>query len=332
MENAKEVEVDGVSDGSDILIGAIIEHVEFAGTHSGDATMVIPPQTLSPEVVSKIQVFTNLIARVLNIRGTFNIQFLVKDEEIYVIECNLRASRSIPYTSKATGIPLIWIGAKVMLGKTLRELNCLKRPKTMHVAVKAPTFSFMRLKGADPVLGVEMTSTGEVACLDYAFAGAYIKALTASGLDLPKPDKPILLTVKEEDKETVVEIAEKLRGLGYPIFATRGTAQALRESGLETDRVLRKVSESRNGKSILASLARREIGLVINTPTVVKEYSLDDGFAIRRVAIEFLVPVLTRIETAKALVDALAQNGYNPVIHVRPLNEFIGSTPFSRHV
>lgn len=332
MENAKEVEVDGVSDGSDILIGAVIEHIEFAGTHSGDATMVIPSQTLSSKTVSKIQVFTNLIARVLNIRGPFNIQFLVKNEDIYVIECNLRASRSMPYTSKATGIPLIWIGAKVMLGKTLRELNCLKRSEMMHVAVKAPTFSFMRLKGVDPVLGVEMTSTGEVACLDYAFAGAYVKALTASGLDLPKPDKPILLTVKEEDKKMVVEIAKKLQRMGYPIFATRGTAQVLRKSGVEPISVFRKVSESKDGKSILDSLARREIGLVINTPTVVKEYSLDDGFAIRRVATEFFVPVLTRIETAKALVDALVQNGYNPVIHVRPLNEFIGSMPLSGHV
>ncbi len=332
MENAKEVEIDGVSDGSDVLIGGIIEHVELAGTHSGDASMVIPPKMLRPKIVEKIRVFTNLIARVLNIKGPFNIQYLVKDEEVYVIECNLRASRSMPFTSKASGVPLIWIGGKVILGKILRELNCLKKPEIMHVAVKTPMFSFMRLKGADPVLGVEMTSTGEVACFDYDFAGAYIKALTASNLIPPKPDKPILITVRDEDKKRAVEIAKKLVKLGYKIFATEGTAKALRKGGIEADQVFKKLSESKKGKSIIEYFTKKEIGLVINTPSITNEASFTDGYEMRQVATEFLIPVITRIETAEALTDALLKNGLNSIMRVQSLGEYLRNAPLGKYV
>ncbi|MFQ6074773.1 MAG: carbamoyl-phosphate synthase large subunit, partial [Candidatus Bathyarchaeia archaeon] len=332
IPNAREVEVDGVSDGRDVLIGAIIEHIELAGTHSGDAMMVIPPQTLDSSVVSRIQNYTERVARALNIRGVFNIQFLVKDGTPYIIECNLRASRSMPYTSKSTGIPLIWIGAKVMLGKTLRELNCLKRPTSIHVAVKAPVFSFMRLKGADPVLGVEMTSTGEVACLDYDFPGALIKALKASNLAIPEPETPILITVRKGDKEHAVRIAKKLRGMRYPIYATRGTAEVLEKAGIEDVKVLRKVGEEDGEEDIIDHLMSREIGLVINTPTSASRRSLDDGYAIRRTAVEFFVPVITRIETAEALVDALEENEYGSMINVLPLDDAIKASSLSKYV
>ena len=332
MLNAKEVEVDAVSDGQDTLVGAVIEHIELAGTHSGDASMVIPPQTLSQSVIETIEAYTGKMARALNIHGPFNVQYLVREEQVYVIECNLRASRSAPYTSKATGIPLIWIGAKVMVGRTLRELNVLKRPKNVHVAVKAPTFSFMRLKGSDPVLGVEMTSTGEVACLDYSLAGAYIKALMASNLVIPSPDKPVLITVRDEDHQVASDLARKLSKMGYPILATGGTAEALRKAGVENVTVVRKIHEAGEGADILEYLRERKIGLVINVPESSGRGVLDDEYIIRRTAVEFFVPVITRPETAKALVDALEQNGLSTTPRTFLLDELLAGAPLAKYV
>jgi len=329
MENAKEVEVDAVSDGRDMLIGAIIEHIELAGTHSGDATMVIPPQTLSPDTIATIEDYTERIARAMVIRGPFNIQFLVKNNTVHIIELNLRASRSMPYTSKAVGIPLIRIAAKVMLGKTLRELNVLKKPPMLHVAVKSPMFSFMRLKGADPVLGVEMTSTGEVACIDYDYAGALIKALVAAGLTVPAPGKPILLTVRDEDQRDAVKMARILQNIGYKVFATRGTAEVLQDAGIKNVKVLRKISEKKD--DIIGRIVKRDIGMVVNTPSVLRRETMDDGYVIRRTATEFLVPVITRIETAMALVKALEENAFT-MIRARSLNEFIASSPMSKDI
>ena len=324
--NAKEVEVDAVSDGRDTLIGAIIEHIELAGTHSGDASMIIPPQTLSRNVISKIRDYTYRIARALNIRGPFNIQFLVKDEAVYIIECNLRASRSMPYSSKATGIPLIWIGAKVMLGKML---NDVKRPKMMHVAVKVPTFSFMRLKGADPVLGVEMTSTGEVACIDYSFSGAFIKALIASNLEIPRPGTPILITCRKEDQEYVGEIATKMSRMGYPILTTRGTVEALEKAGLEDFEVLDHIPDT---KDLMTHLPDKNIGLVINTMFPDSKDTWNEGYAVRRAAVEFLIPVITRIETARALVDALEQNNYGSILGVLCLEDLLRSSSLAKYL
>ncbi len=330
MPDSKEVEVDAVSDGRDVLIGAIIEHIELAGTHSGDAMMVIPPQSLGSNILSTIQDYSTRIARALNIKGLFNIQFLVKDGIVYTIECNLRASRSMPFTSKVTGIPLVWAGAKVMLGRSLRELNYPKRPPLMHVAVKAPMFSFMRLEGADPVLSVEMTSTGEVACLDYDFAGALIKALKASNLTIPDPQRPILITVREEDRDNAANIAMKLTKMGYQIYATRGTAEAFEKAGVDVLKVLKKVGEEDSEGDIIDHLMRRDIGLVINSPTSGK--SLDDGYQIRRTAVEFFVPVITRIETAMALVGALEENSSHSATRVLALNEALRLSPFRNYV
>lgn len=332
MANAKEIEVDAISDGRDTLIGAIIEHVEFAGTHSGDATMVIPPQTLSAPVIAEIEDSTRRIARALNIKGPFNIQFLVKNDNVYIIECNLRASRSIPYTSKATGIPMIWLAAKVMLDKSLRELNCLKKPPMLHYAVKVPTFSFIRLKGADPTLGVEMTSTGEVACLDYDFANAYLKALRASNLALPSPEKPILITVKDEDQATAVEIARKLHEMNFQIVATRGTAKTIQAAGIPDVTVVRKLSEEGDEQSIQDFLANRKVGFVINSPSFGDGKSFTDGYAIRRMAVEYLIPVITNIETAQALVTALHESGHDTASRVILLNDLLKHAPLARHI
>jgi len=319
IEGAKEVEVDAVSDGREVLIGAIIEHVELAGTHSGDANMLIPPQTLDRRVIETIEEYVEKMARALRIKGPFNVQFLVKNGEVSVIELNLRASRSMPYTSKATGIPLIWAGAKVMLGKTLRELNIKKKP-VYHVAVKSPTFSFARIKGADPVLGVEMTSTGEVACIDYDFPSALIKSLISSGMKLPPLGKKVLITVRDEDKPRVVSLVETIKKTGYRVAATTGTAHYLRKNGVKEVYVFGKLSEGK--REIIDETARGEIGLIVNTVSYPNIETVTDGFTIRRTAAEFLVPVLTRIETAEAFFKALEREGLTRLAP-RPLEEYL---------
>ncbi len=332
FSHAKEVEVDAISDGQDTLIGAVIEHIEFAGTHSGDASMVIPPQTLGHRVVATIQDSTRRIARALNIKGPFNIQFIVKDDHVYIIECNLRASRSIPYTSKAMGIPLIWIGAKVMLGRTLRSLNCLKKPPMMHVAIKAPTFSFMRLKGADPILGVEMTSTGEVACIDYDFASAYLKALRASNFVLPRQEKPVLIAVRDEDQPHAVEIAAKLQKMGFDVVAPEDTATALTAAGIPHVKALKVEPGGDAGNSVLDYLINRQIGLVIHSPPFGDRTDSAEGYLLRRTAVEFLIPVITNIETAKALVYSMEQTGYDSSSRVLLLNDLLQHAPLSKHI
>lgn len=322
IEGAKEVEVDAVSDEKEVLIGAVIEHVELAGTHSGDANMVIPPQTLDRRVVETIEEYVGKMARALRIKGPFNVQFLVKNGEVSVIELNLRASRSMPYTSKATGVPLIWAGAKVILGKTLRELNIKKKP-IYHVAVKSPTFSFARIKGADPVLGVEMTSTGEVACIDYDFPSALIKSLMSSGMKLPPLGKKVLVTVRDEDKPRTARLVETIKKTGYQVAATTGTARYLTEKGVKEVCVFGKLSEGK--REIIDEIARGGIGLIVNTVSYPNIETVTDGFTIRRTAAEFLVPVLTRIETAEAFFKALEKEGLGR-LGPRPLEEYLAQT------
>ena len=319
IAGAKEIEADAVCDEKDVIIGAVMEHIEPAGTHSGDANMAIPTQTLQPDIVEIIENYVEKIAMRLKVRGPFNVQFLVKNGEIYVIELNLRASRSMPYVSKSTGIPIIWAGAKAMLGKSLGDLN-LKKREMGHVAVKSPTFSFSRIKGADPLLGVEMTSTGEVACLDYDFSNAIFKAFTAAGLRVPAIGKKVLITVSDKDKNNrTLRLAKELSRIGYQIAATGKTAEFLTRNGLGNVEVLGKISEGK--RDIVDEIARGEIGLVINTPSHPNQDSISDGFIIRRTAAEFLVPALTQIETAEAFVDALEKTTFT-TIPVRCLSDF----------
>ncbi len=330
IQDAREVEVDAVSDGRDVLIGAIIEHIELAGTHSGDATMVIPPQTLTTETISTIEDYTTRISRALGIRGPFNIQFIVKNRKVYILELNLRASRSIPYTSKATGIPLIQIAAKVMLGKTLRDLNCLKKAPMFHTAVKSPTFSFVRLRGADPTLGVEMTSTGEVACLDYDFPVALIKSLVSGGLKIPHPYHPVLITVRKEDHKKAASLAKRLQRLNYEIYATEGTANAMIDSGLKDIRVVKKIGEGED--NVTNFIVEKKPGLVINVPSTRRKATVTDGYRIRRSATEMMIPVITQMETAEALVSSLEKGGLNNVMRVRSLNEYLSNSQWAREV
>lgn len=331
IEGAKEVEVDGVSDGEDVLIGAVIEHVEQAGVHSGDAVMSIPPQSLSIDVIKKIEDYSRRIARALRIKGPFNIQYLVKNGEVSVIECNLRASRSLPYVSKSVGVNLIEISTAIMFGKKLRDIGILELPPTPYVSVKVPQFSFMRLSGADPVLGVEMLSTGEVACIGENFADALLKALQSAEFTIPNDDGAVLITVGgEEMKRKIIPLAKSLSDLGFKIYATEHTADALYQAGLRNVTVLYKVSEPTRKPNIVEYIVQRKIDLVINIPAANPNGDgvdvLRDEYIIRRLAVEYNIPIVTTFELASAIIKVLKYRRKNEII-VRSLNEYMDSLP-----
>jgi carbamoyl-phosphate synthase large subunit len=333
VNKAKEVEVDGVYDGATCLIGSIMEHVENAGVHSGDATMSIPPHTLSAEVQKNIEDATQKIVKALKIKGPYNIQYLVKEGVVYVIECNLRASRSMPFVSKTRGINLIELATLAMLDKKFEEaLKTCGLPPPNHFGVKVPQFSFMRLSGADPVLGVEMLSTGEVACLGENFADAFSKALQSAEFRIPPKGGSVLITVGgEEPKRRVVPLAKAFEEMGFKIYATAHTAEALQAAGINSVTVLSKVKESSANPNILDYLQNQKIDLVINVPMANKQrnYSdvLTDGYIIRRQAVEFNVPVITNLELASALVRVLKQRGNNGN-SIRSLNEYMDELPW----
>ncbi len=329
MEKAKEVEADGVSDGEDILIGAIIEHIENAGVHSGDATMGIPTQTLSNTVLKTIEDYTHRIVKALEIKGPYNIQYLVKNGCTYVIECNLRSSRSMPYVSKTQGVNLIELATLAMLDKKFRDVGVTELPPISHVGVKVPQFSFMRLSGADPVLGVEMLSTGEVACLGENFADALSKALQSAGFKIPPSGGSVLITVGgEELKKKILPLGRALRKMGFKIYATEHTAETLRNAGVNNISVLNKVREVNVNPNIVDYLKEGKIDLVINIPMPnnAGNYSevLKDEYTIRRLAIEFNIPVVTNLELASALTKVLEQHDSNRLT-VRSLNDYMDS-------
>jgi len=329
IEKAKEVEVDGVSDGKDVLIGAIIEHIENAGVHSGDATMGIPTQTLSNSVLKTIEDYTYRIVKALEIKGPYNIQYLVKNGVTYVIECNLRASRSMPYVSKTRGVNLIELATLAILGKKFRDVRVSELPSIRHVGVKVPQFSFMRLSGADPVLGVEMLSTGEVACLGENFADALSKALESADFKIPPTGGSVLITVGgEELKKKVVPLGKALSKMGFKIYATEHTAETLRKAGVNDVSVLHKVREVDKNPNIVDYLQKGKIDLVINIPMPnnAGKYSdiLKDEYTIRRLAIEFNIPVVTNLELASALTKVLEKRDRNKFT-VRSLNEYMDS-------
>ena len=326
MEGAREVEVDGISDGEDVVIGAVIEHVENAGVHSGDATMSIPPQTLSDEVVKRIEGYTQSIMRALSARSPFNIQFLVKEGTVYVIECNLRASRSLPYTSKTVGINLIDVATSVMMGRKLRDLGVNRPNQLPHVSVKVPQFSFMRLGGADPVLGVEMMSTGEVACIGHNLSDALLKALEASEFAVPKKQGSVLITVgSDEAKARIIGVAKALDELGFRIFATEHTAEALRSVGLDRVTILHKIRDQKE-PNVLSHLIERKVDLVVNIPSREDQWEGDGGsrrdeYIIRRLAVEFNIPIVTTLELSQAIAEALT-NKPRRIQEPRSLNEY----------
>ncbi len=300
--DTREVDVDAVSDGENVFIGGIVEHVEEAGIHSGDATMSIPSITLSASTKETIRDYTRRIARRLRIRGAFNIQFLCKNGDVYVIECNVRASRSMPYVSKTVGVNLMNLAAGVLLGGTVPNEEAV--PKTY--SVKSPQFSFMRLEGADPVTSVDMVSTGEVACFGGSFNEAFLKSLLAAGFRLPK-DSILLSTGPPRTKERLLESVKKLRDMGFTLYATGGTARFLEEKGVQTT-LLRWPRES-DEPNASTYISQGKIDLVINIPKSFEREEVRNDYLIRRKAVEFGVPIITSPELVIALVDALA----NPV-------------------
>ncbi len=300
LQGGVEIDVDAVSDGERILIGGIMEHIEEAGIHSGDSACVIPPQSISNQIEEIVEDYVERISSSLNVVGLINIQMAVKDEKVYVLEANPRSSRTIPYVSKAVGIPLAKLAAKVMVGKSLKELGYTKRPQLDHVAVKEVVLPFDKLPGVDPLLSPEMKSTGEVMGIDYKFGRAFYKAEIAAANELPTEGQ-VFLSVRDEDKPKITEVAQKLAELGLDLIATKGTAKYLKKRGLKVKSV-NKVSEG--SPNIVDKIREGKIDLIINTPTAGKRPTRD-GYLIRRAAVDLKLSYITNINAAKAVVKAL---------------------------
>jgi carbamoyl-phosphate synthase large subunit len=299
LEDAIEIDVDAISDGDDVIIGGVMEHIEEAGIHSGDSACSIPPYSLSAEIVEGIKVQTKAIAKELAVKGLMNVQFAVKDNEIYILEVNPRASRTIPYVSKATGVSLAKLAAKVMAGKSLKELGLTAEKSITHIAVKEAVFPFDRFPGVDTLLGPEMKSTGEVMGIDDEFGLAYAKSQAASYNKIPTSGK-IFLSVKDKDKIHTVDIARKLRELGFKLVATKGTAGYLDDHGIDVE-VINKVMEGR--PHVVDLIKNKEINFIINTVT--GSQAQRDSFSIRRSALQYRIPYTTTISSAKAVVMAI---------------------------
>ena len=299
LEDAIEIDVDAISDGADVIIGGVMEHIEEAGIHSGDSACSIPPYSLPAHIVEEIKVQARALAKELEVKGLMNVQFAVKENEIYILEVNPRASRTIPYVSKATGVPLAKLAAKVMAGKTLAELGFISEKSINHVAVKEAVFPFDRFPGVDTLLGPEMKSTGEVMGIDDEFGLAYAKSQAASNNKIPTSGK-IFLSVKDKDKSHTVDIARKLRELGFKLVATRGTAAHLQSFGIEVA-VINKVMEGR--PHVVDLIKNKEVNFIINTVT--GSQAQKDSFSIRRSALQYRIPYTTTISSAKAVVMAI---------------------------
>ena len=298
----KEIEVDAVCDGEDILIPGIMEHIERAGIHSGDSISVYPAQSISEVTKRKIEEYTKRLAKALHVIGMINIQFIVCGEEVYVIEVNPRSSRTVPYISKVTGIPIVPLATQVIIGHKLKELGYTPglQKEADYIAIKMPVFSFEKIRGADISLGPEMKSTGECLGIAKTFNEALYKAFLGAGVNLPKY-KNMIMTVRDDDKPEAVEIGRRFRALGYRIFATRGTADYLNEHGVKAIAIKKIEQESPN---LMDLILGHQIDLVIDTPPQGADRSRD-GFLIRRNAIETGVNVLTAMDTANALVTSL---------------------------
>ncbi len=319
LTEAIEIDVDCVCDGTDVYIGGIMEHVEYAGCHSGDATMVLPPFTLKQETIDEIVAITEKVALALEIKGLMNLQLAVKDGQVFMIEANPRASRTVPFISKATGIPLAKIGVKIMLGKTLKDFGLKGYRPIDHYAVKASVFPFLKLPGVDSILTPEMKSTGEVMGIDEDFHTACYKALIAAGNKLPASGG-VYITVNDRDKPRILAPAKELKDMGFTIYATKGTSTYLREHGIENVPVFRL---DENQKPNAVGLMRDgEINLVINTPTQTSG-PVRDGYTMRRLAVELEIPFMTTVQGAEITVGAIkvARSGK---LGVRSMKEFHG--------
>ena len=309
FQDASEIEVDGISSKDRVVIGAIIEHIDNAGIHSGDAMMCIPPWRLNRHVIDTITNYSNKIVRSLNVRGPFNIQFLVKNEDVLVIEANIRASRSMPFVSKFVGLNLIHLASKAILEKPIPEIKEDLWLRTSGFGIKVPQFSFMQLEGADIVLGVEMHSTGEVACFGNSFYDALSKSYIASGYSLPLSGTALITVGGQKNKEKLLPLIELIHSMDYKIMATEHTAEFLEKNGFNNVQNVYKINEPDRKPNIADLLYKREIDFIINIPstTTIEKYldMLNDEFQIRRKAVEMGVPVMTTIEAATSFVKTL---------------------------
>ena len=315
LQNAIEIDVDAVSDGQDVLIGAIMEHIEEAGIHSGDSACMIPPQTLPGVVLEVVRDYVRKIALGLGVIGIVNLQMAYKDGTVYVLEANPRSSRTIPFVSKATGLPLAKIAANVMIGKSLAEQGYTREPKVPYVAVKEVLLPFDKLPGADALLGPEMRSTGEVMGIDYQLGLAFFKAELSAYNPLPLGGV-VFISVKDEDKAAAAVAARKLVDAGLDIIATDNTAEYLSKSGIKVERVQKIYNGSPN---VLDYMKRGEVKLIINTPTT--KQSVKDGYQIRRSAVDYHVPYITTIQAAQAAADAILLAGKDQVT-IKALDEY----------
>jgi carbamoyl-phosphate synthase large subunit len=299
LDNATEIDVDAICDGREVLIGAIMEHIEEAGIHSGDSACVIPPQSLKPEILAIVRDYVRKIALALRVVGVINIQMATKNGVVYVLEANPRSSRTIPFVSKAVGLPLAKIAARVMVGHTLKELGYAGDPVTKHVSVKEVLLPFDKLPGADPVLGPEMKSTGEVMGIDYDFGRAFFKAEWGADNTLPLSGT-VFMSIRDDDKPLIVGVAKKMQAAGLHLIGTNGTAAYLSKNGVKID-VIKKVSEG--APNIVDLIHQKKVDLIINTPR--SKQTVKDGFQIRRAAVDFCIPYITTIQAALAAADAI---------------------------
>ena len=317
LQNAIELDVDAVCDGEEVLIGGIMEHIEEAGVHSGDSACVIPTQSLSLSILERVRDYTKRIALGLGVIGLVNIQLAIKDDIVYVLEANPRASRTVPFVSKATGLPLAKIAAKVMIGKKLADLG-YHEPIIHHVAVKEVLLPFNKLPGVDTVLGPEMKSTGEVMGIDYDFGRAYYKACISADNELPVQGN-VFISVSSEQKDEVIAVARKLIALGLRLYGTSGTVEYLAEAGIEAH-LVRKVQEG--SPNVIDLLRQGEIRLIINTP--VDKQSRQDHYQIMRAAVDYSVPYITTLQAARAAAQAIDAIKREKVT-LEPISHYIGA-------
>ena len=316
IQNAVEIDVDAACDGEEVLIGGIMEHIEEAGVHSGDSACVIPPQSLSPDIVARLEDYTRRIALQLGVVGLVNIQYAIKDGVVFVLEANPRASRTVPFVSKATGIPLAKVAAKVMMGLRIRDLGVRARP-IHHVAVKEVLLPFNKLPGVDTVLGPEMKSTGEVMGIDYDFGRAYYKACIAADNEIPTEGK-VFISLSGDQRAEIAPVARKLVSLGLELMGTSGTVEFLNGEGLAAQMV-RKVQEG--SPNVIDMIRRGEVSLIINTPK--DKQSRQDHYQIMRTAVDYGIPYITTIQAARAAaqaIDAIRKEK----ITIEPLGHYIG--------
>jgi carbamoyl-phosphate synthase large subunit len=319
LEDAIEVDVDAVADGEKCVVAGIMEHIEEAGIHSGDSACALPPYTLNDDIIEKIKQYTYAMAKDLNVIGLMNIQYAVKNDVVYVLEVNPRASRTVPFVSKATGVQWAKVAAKLMTGKKLVDLGITGEVAIDHVAVKEAVFPFNKFFGVDPVLGPEMKSTGEVMGIDTSFGAAFWKSQLAAGQNLPF-EGSVFISVKNQDKRNVVFLAKKLSDLGFKVYATHGTGKVLANSGIDIHFV-NKVSEGR--PHVVDMIKNGQIQLIVNTPSG-RNPKMDE-VAIRASAVQYKIPYTTTLSGTAAVVNAI-EAMMREGLRVKPLQDYYVST------